>query len=91
MLALVTMGSPADAMEGSGVIHTVVAVTVVTMEPTRVGTIEVRSHPLHELISLMSEHKTTPVGVAVGSVIPRRGDPTLKSTMLANMRLLPAA
>jgi hypothetical protein len=39
----------------------------------------------------MSEHKNTPVGVAVGSVIPQRGDPTLKSTMLANMRLRPAA
>lgn len=48
MLALVTMGSPsvivADAMEGSGVIRSVVvvvAVTVVTMEPTRAGTIKV--------------------------------------------------
>ena len=46
-------------------------------------------------LSLMSEHKITPVGVAVGvaagSVIPQRGDPNLKSTMLANMRLRPAA
>jgi hypothetical protein len=42
MLALVTMGSlVADAMEGSGMIHTVVAITVVTMEPTRAGTIKV--------------------------------------------------
>ena len=36
------MGSPvADAMEGSGMNHTVVAITVVTMEPTRAGTIKV--------------------------------------------------
>jgi hypothetical protein len=41
----------------------------------------------------MSEHKITPVvvGVAVGSVIAQRGDPTLKSTMLANMKLRPVA
>ena len=42
MLAPVTMGSlVADAMEGSGMNHTVVAITVVTMEPTRAGTIKV--------------------------------------------------
>ena len=42
-------------------------------------------------LSLMSEPKITPVGVAVGSEIPQRGDPNLKSTMLANTRLRPAA
>jgi hypothetical protein len=42
-------------------------------------------------LSLMSGHKNTPVGVAVGSVIPHRGDPNLKSTMPAIMRLRPAA
>jgi hypothetical protein len=39
----------------------------------------------------MAGYKNTLVGVAVASVIAQRGNPNLKSTMLANMRLRPVA
>lgn len=87
-----SLAGVAGAMEGSGMIHIVVAVTVVNMEPTQAGTIEVRYDPLLcEIVTDVGVKTTLAVGAAVGSGIPHREKTTLKSTMLAIMRLRPAA
>ncbi len=93
MSALVTTGSPSEAgaMEDLGVTR-LVAVTVVTMEPTRAGTTEVCSCPLPlEIIPNVRIQNTRAVGAVVDSGITRRGEPTLRSTMPAMMRRRPVA
>ena len=76
-----------DAMEGLGVSR-LVAVIVVTMDPTRAGTIEVGSRPLPDkVLADFRIQITRAVGAAVDSGITHRGEPVLTNTMLAKMRL----
>ena len=93
MSALVTTASPlaVDAMEGLGV-NRLVVVTVVTMDPTQAGTIEVGSRPLPDkVLADFRIQITRVVGAAVDSGITRQGEPVLTNTMLAKMRLRAAA